>query len=71
MQFSDIWNRLCQKQERLNDGDAEVTFKSENLKKLLRQVYDQGESAGRKAGEAKAASNSQQYSDFFSSMFGQ
>ena len=42
MTFDDIWNALVAKSGKLTNDEVEVTFKAGNLKKLLRQVYDQG-----------------------------
>lgn len=43
MKFYEIWNQLVRKNSKLENDDAEVTFKASNLKALLRQVYEQGE----------------------------
>jgi len=49
MTFDQIWNQLIQKQPRIADGDSVVEFTSVNLRKLLKQVYEQG----RKSAESK------------------
>jgi hypothetical protein len=43
MTFQDIWNQLCRKQPSLEKPETTVEFKSDNLKALLRQVYEQGQ----------------------------
>jgi hypothetical protein len=49
MTFKQIWDQLLRKSPKLSNDQAEVTFKSDNLKALLKQVYDQGKkSAGEK-----------------------
>lgn len=42
MTFPDIWRSLVRKDHRLENGSAIVEISSDNLQKLLRQVYDQG-----------------------------
>lgn len=42
MTFEQIWSKLLEKDERLNQGDTMIAFTSANLKRLLQQVYDQG-----------------------------
>lgn len=49
MTFHDIWNQLLKKSSSLADPQSKVEFTSENLKALLRQVYEQGEKAGRES----------------------
>jgi len=53
MTFEEIWNQLCRKQPKLLKEGTTVEFKSENLKTLLSQVYEQA----RKAEEEKPKSN--------------
>lgn len=43
MTFDQIWKSLCSKNDRLLDDDAKVEFAAINLKRLLRQVYEQGQ----------------------------
>jgi len=43
MKFADIWNQLRKKDDKLDDPEADVVFKSKNLKRLLEQVYAQGQ----------------------------
>lgn len=47
MTFQQIWDQLVIKQPRLADRSAKVEFSSDNLKTLLRQVYEQGEKQAR------------------------
>lgn len=53
MRFQEIWDKLCEKDPRLLEGTTRVEFKAENLRKLLRQVYGQGEAEGRDSGKAE------------------
>ena len=57
MTLEDIWNQLCRKQPRLLKENATVEFKSQNLKALLSQVYEQAQKAAVKAEEPKTKSN--------------
>lgn len=50
MTFREIWQQLVRKDSRLLDGDAKVEFTSSNLKKLLEQVYEQGQKSVPKSG---------------------
>lgn len=43
MTFDAIWNQLRSKQTKLDNADATIEFKPQNLKQLLRQVYEQGQ----------------------------
>ena len=43
MKFSEIWSQLCRKDARLNTDGTKVEFESQNLKRLLEQVYEQGQ----------------------------
>lgn len=43
MTFDQIWDQLRRKSTKLDKPDASVEFTSENLKRLLCQVYEQGE----------------------------
>jgi hypothetical protein len=49
MTFNDIWQKLCTKKPTLCNANSTAEFTSENLKKLLRQVYEQGEAEGKKS----------------------
>lgn len=51
MTFDEIWNTLVAKNDRLNEPNATVEFRSENLKKLLRQVYYKGFDQSKRASE--------------------
>lgn len=42
MKFDQIWQQLLNKDSRLSDDNAVVEFKAGNLKRLLRQVHEQG-----------------------------
>ena len=63
MTFTEIWNQLCQKKEGLNKPDATSTFTSEGLRRLLRQVYDQGHEAGKNSANGEGV-------DFLSDLLG-
>lgn len=43
MTFKDIWNQLLRKQPDLAKPETVVEFKSDNLHRLLEQVYEQGQ----------------------------
>jgi hypothetical protein len=43
LSLEQIWQQLCKKDSRLAQPETVVDFKSENLKKLLAQVYEQGQ----------------------------
>lgn len=62
MTFQEIWQQLCRKSPSLEKPGATVEFKSENLKALLRQVYDQGQKS--------APASSDGRFDMFNSIFG-
>jgi len=47
MTYSEVWECLCTKNNKLKNDESDVVFKAKNLKKLLRQVYDQGKDAGK------------------------
>jgi len=55
MTFEDAWNALANKNKKINNPDAEITFKAGNLKKLLKQIYDQGFKASQDMHEAARA----------------
>lgn len=48
MKFSEIWSQLCRKDARLNTDGTKVEFESQNLKRLLEQVYEQGQKSAPK-----------------------
>lgn len=54
MTLEEIWAQLCRKQPSLSKLGTTVEFKSENLKALLTQVYEQAQKAAVKAEESKA-----------------
>jgi hypothetical protein len=58
MEFEEIWNQLVRKSNALTNPAAKVEFTADNLKRLLRQVYEQGESQGVKIGTARGRSES-------------
>jgi len=43
MTFSEIWNKLCDKHPALLINGKVHEIKSENLKSLLKQVYEKGQ----------------------------
>ena len=57
MTLEDIWNQLCRKQPKLLNENATVEFKSQNLKALLAQVYEQAQKAAVKVEEPETKSN--------------
>lgn len=71
MTFDAIWEQLCRKNPSLSKGDSTVEFKSDNLKILLRQVYDQGVKSVPKADPAKNSFDSifDDFGDVFKSSF--
>jgi len=46
--FNQIWEQLKQKKPNIEDSGIVLEFSSENLKVLLRQVYEQGKESGKK-----------------------
>lgn len=50
MTFQSIWEQLTRKDPRLTDPETKVEFTAENLRRLLRQVYEQGEKQGQGRG---------------------
>lgn len=66
MTFQDIWNQLVRKNPAIAENGKTVEFQSENLKRLLRQVYEQGERKGKSDAEAihTAAANAPQSNPF-------
>lgn len=55
--FENLWESLCKKCNDLRDPAAKVEFRSDNLKKLLEQMYDQG------------AKHSKEQKDLFGNLF--
>jgi hypothetical protein len=47
MGFDDIWKQLLAKKPALADDEAVCEFKAASLRRLLRQVYDQGYERGK------------------------
>ena len=45
MTFDQIWKQLRQKNPELGLDNAVVEFKAVNLRRLLKQVYEQGEAS--------------------------
>ena len=43
MTFDEIWNQLLRKRPELGDGGATIELTADNLRQLLRQVYEQGQ----------------------------
>jgi len=52
MAFADIWKNLVKKKPKIEDPDATIEFKAGKLKKLLAQVFTQGEKCGEKRQKA-------------------
>lgn len=52
MAFADIWANLVRQKSKIDDPEATIEFKAEKLKKLLEQVYTQGEKSGEKKQKA-------------------
>jgi len=59
MTFDEIWAQLCAKKPSLKDPASQAVFTSEQLEKLLRQVYEQG---------AKLEKRNQAFRDLFGGM---
>jgi len=53
MTFDAIWQQLCRKNPKLENDSAKVEFDAGNFKRLLRQVYEQGERSAPKPPEPK------------------
>lgn len=51
MTFQALWDQLRNKRPALDRSDSTLEFKPENLKKLLRQVYDVGHQSGKAVGQ--------------------
>lgn len=62
MTFGEIWASLVNKCPDLANDAAVVEFRSDNLRRLLRQVYDQGAKSVVRDGGAVGS--------FFDSLFG-
>ncbi len=45
MTFDQIWGQLVRKQPKLKRDDSIVEFTAGNLRRLLRQAYDQGQAS--------------------------
>lgn len=45
MTSNEIWDQLVRKQPKLLNSDSTVEFTAGDLRKLLRQVYEQGEAS--------------------------
>ena len=65
MKFSEIWSQLCRKDARLNTDGTKVEFESQNLKRLLEQVYEQGQKSA-----PKPQSPGVDFGGIFDGMFG-
>lgn len=50
MTFEEVWAQLLKKRPELGDSGSKVEITAENFRALLRQVWGQGERAGRAAG---------------------
>lgn len=53
MNMQQIWEQLCNKNALLRVNSTVVEFESQNLKRLLEQVYEQGVKQGRLAEQNK------------------
>ena len=59
VKFEDIWEQLRRKRPTLDDPGSVVEISSGSMKKLLRQVYDQGRKSAPKNGDTSI------FGDFF------
>jgi len=57
MTFKEIWNQLCKKSPKLENGKSSVEMDADNLKTLLEQVYDKGFEAGKKVNPPASSSS--------------
>ena len=64
MTFQEIWTSLCKKRPLLNDPNATVEVSSEGFRKLLRQVYEQGQ----KSVTVKPEKSGGMFDDLFSNL---
>ena len=64
MTFQEIWASLCKKRPLLSDPNATVEVSSDGFKKLLRQVYEQGQ----KSVTVKPAKSGGMFDDLFSNL---
>ena len=62
MTLEGIWEQLVRKNPSLARSDVTVEFSPQNLKALLRQVYEQGQNS--------VATHNRPFSDMFNEMFG-
>lgn len=71
MTFDAIWEQLRRKNPALSKGDSTVEFRSDNLKTLLRQVYEQGVKSAPKTDSNKNTFDSvlDDFGDIFKSSF--
>lgn len=67
MNMDQIWDQLTKKDSRLEDPEAEIAFKSKNLRALLRQVWSQGEIYGKRQ---VSSDSSNVFDQLFDSMRG-
>lgn len=65
MTFQAIWDQLCRKSSALEKPDSVVEFKADNLKALLRQVYEQGQQS-----VPRQSKDTDEMKSMFDSMFG-
>lgn len=65
MKFEDIWLQLVRKEPALADPTSKLEFTSDNLRKLLRQVYEQGHKMGEEEAKASPADPPDLYSQLF------
>jgi len=70
MSFAEIWAQLTRKDASLEDADAKVSMSAGNLKRLLRQVYDQGAAARKVATPPRQAPGDGDPFSSFRSIFG-
>ena len=65
MTFDEIWKQLCKKRPGLSDPLNDISIDSENLKKLLMQVYQQGRNKGRESGQTSLLGPDYNFEDIF------
>lgn len=66
MEFSEIWNRLTTKNPKLNNPGSTIELTSDNLQKLLKQVYEQGFASG----ASPIKEREERWSDWMREFFG-
>lgn len=69
MTFDQIWEQLVRKQPKLDQDDSMVEFTADNLRWLLRQVYEQGEASVPRS-PAAGSDSGNSFAEFFGGKYG-